>query len=129
MTQDSFRGAVSILKPIGFAVFGLGMGLFACAALFLKRAFGGNVRPVTEDLIRAGPYKLVRHPLYLGMLIAITGLAVGMRSLWGLVLAYGLFVPLTVLRARLEEAALRARFGREWEEYSNRTYFLLPPVY
>jgi len=129
LTRDSFHGLVTFLKPFGFVVFVIGMFFFTFSVLFLKEAFHGNVRPVTEKLIREGPYRWIRHPLYLSMIISIIGLVVGMRSLWGLTIAFIMFFPFTILRAKLEEAALHDKFGKEWEEYIEQTNFLLPLIY
>ena len=129
LTRDSFRGPVAFLKPLGFVVFVMGMFFFAISVLFLKEAFHGNVRPVTEKLILEGPYQWIRHPLYLSMIISIIGLAAGMRSRWGLIITFIMFIPFTILRAKLEEAALHDKFGKEWEEYIEQTNFLLPIIY
>jgi len=56
LTRDSFQELATFLKPLGFIVFVMGMFLFTFSVLFLKEAFHGNVRPVTEKLIREGPY-------------------------------------------------------------------------
>jgi len=127
-TTGGLQARATFLKPLGFAVFVFGTVVFACAVLYLRRAFQGNVQPVTENLIKEGPYRIVRHPLYLGMIISITGLALGMRSMWGLIITFLVFVPLTVLRARLEEAALHKKFGILWEEYTKQTCFILPLI-
>jgi protein-S-isoprenylcysteine O-methyltransferase Ste14 len=87
------------------------------------------VEPVTDKLITTGPYRLVRHLLYLGMFLATIGLAVAFRSLWGMLITLALFIPAGLWRARLEEEALARRFGAEWEDYAAMTYFILPPVY
>jgi len=129
LTRDSFLGLAAFLKPFGFVVFVMGMFFFTFSVFFLKEAFRGNVRPVTEKLIREGPYRWIRHPLYLSMLISIIGLAVGMRSLWGLTITFIMFFPFTIMRAKLEEAALHDKFGKEWEEYLEQTDFLLPLIY
>ena len=129
LTRDSFHGPVAFLKPFGFVVFFVGMFFFAISVLFLKEAFRGNVRPVTEKLVREGPYRWIRHPLYLCMIITIIGLAIGMRSRWGLIVVFIMFIPFTILRAKLEEAALLDKFGKEWEEYIEQTNFILPYIY
>ena len=116
-------------KTTGFIVFGLGMLLFAYAITYLRAAFRGNIQPVTKDLITTGPYRVIRHPLYLAMLISCLGLAFGMRSIAGLVCVIFLFLPLCIYRAKLEERALYARFGEQWQEYVQRTRFMLPFIY
>jgi len=105
------------------------MLLFVVAMVYPKRAFLGNVEPVTDTLVTAGPYRLVRHPLYLGMVGSTIGLAVGLRSLWGVPVVFLVFVPAGLWRARLEEDALAQKFGKEWEGYAKRIYFTFPPVY
>ena len=129
LTRDSFHGPVAFFKPFGFVIFVVGMLFFAISVLFLKEAFRGNVRPVTEKLVREGPYRWIRHPLYLSMIITIIGLAAGMRSQWGLIVVFIMFIPFTILRAKLEEAALLDKFGKEWEEYIEQTNFILPRIY
>lgn len=127
-TKGGFLKTADGLKPVGHAVFGAGMLLFVISVLFLRDAFRGNVDPVTEHLVCKGPYRWVRHPLYLSMLITIVGLAIGTRSIWGLALSLGVFLPLTVLRAKLEEAALHAKFGTAWEAYAAKTRFIIPLI-
>jgi protein-S-isoprenylcysteine O-methyltransferase Ste14 len=121
--------AIDFLRPLGFGLFIFGMMLFSFAVVALKRAFLGNVEPVTEILVTTGLYKYVRHPVYLGMVISVFGLALGMKSLWGLFCAIVIFVPLGIYRANLEEKALGEVFGNEWNDYVGRTYFMFPPIY
>ena len=127
------RGQIEIseepIKTVGFTIFGLGIILFGFTVFYLQDAFRGNVAPITETLITTGPYMQVRHPLYLAMLIMCLGLAIGMRSVLGMVIALAAFFPLCIYRARLEEDALHEKFGIEWEEYSGRTNFLIPFLY
>jgi protein-S-isoprenylcysteine O-methyltransferase Ste14 len=129
ISKGRFQASALFLKPIGFSIFIFGILLFTYSVLYLKKAFQGNVQPVTENLIREGPYRFVRHPLYLGMIISIVGLTLGMRSLWGLVTTTVVFLPLTFLRAKLEETALHKKFGIIWEEYTEQTYFIIPFLY
>jgi len=83
---------------------------------------------VLEDhkLVREGPYRFVRHPIYtgiLGMIIA-AGLA---RSHWlGLLIALVLFTIGTAIRIRSEEKLLREQFGSAFDDYKRRVPAVVP---
>jgi len=114
------------IKAIGYAVFALGCLLFVYSLLFLRRAFMGNVDPVSEKLVTGGPYRVVRHPIYLAMFVMCLSLAVGLRSWLGIALTIVAFFPSAVYRARLEEAALADKFGGEWKVYRDHSHFIIP---
>jgi protein-S-isoprenylcysteine O-methyltransferase Ste14 len=118
-----------IAKPAGLVVFALGMVLFAWALAHLQSAFLGNVDPVTNQLITSGPYRWIRHPTYLATVIALSGLALALRSPWGVAVTLILFLPAAIYRARLEERALARRFGPDWDDYAVRTSFLFPKLW
>src|SRR5690242_816722 len=102
---SSGSGAVLV---VGDLMLGAGL-LFAIASVaFLGRCFG--VLPDVRGLVTRGPYRFVRHPLYLGELTAALGVAVGARRL---VLALGVWVvcvALQLARTRYEESSLSAEF-------------------
>jgi protein-S-isoprenylcysteine O-methyltransferase Ste14 len=128
-TKMEILAGLGLVKAGGALVFCLGLLLFVFAALELKSGFWGNVQPVSERLVTSGPYRVVRHPGYLGMVVSVVGLALGMRSAWGLAAGLFVFAPLGVCRAKLEERELAEKHGRSWEEYRQRTYFMVPLIY
>ena len=79
-----------------------------------------------HELVRRGPYAIVRNPIYLamfGMLIA-TGLAI---SRWqALVPAIAVYLIGTTVRIRSEESLLRATFGAQFDDYARRVPAFLP---
>jgi protein-S-isoprenylcysteine O-methyltransferase Ste14 len=80
-----------------------------------------------RPLVARGPYRLVRHPIYLGQLIATAGVLL-LRFSSVNAGAWALFVALQVARAVLEERKmLRATPG--YAEYRARTWAFLPPLY
>jgi protein-S-isoprenylcysteine O-methyltransferase Ste14 len=98
--------------------------LFAIASLaVLGRCFG--VLPDVRGLVTRGPYRLVRHPLYLGELTALLGVAVGSRHWPVAVPLWVLCGGLQLARTHYEESALRAEFP-EYESYARRTKRLIP---
>jgi protein-S-isoprenylcysteine O-methyltransferase Ste14 len=86
-----------------------------------------NVPVVHEhhELRTGGPYRLVRHPIYTGMLGLILGgmLACGF-GVWVVVLAAAL--PWLLRRVRVEDAMMAGRFGASYEAYRARVPALLP---
>ena len=128
-TRSSFPVSSEISKPLGEVIFLVGMIAFTWTVTHLRKAFLGDVVPVTENLITRGPYPWVRHPLYLSMIVVLVGIGIAFRSLWGMISVFALFLPAIIYRARLEESTLSKKFGGEWDEYANQTKFLIPSLW
>jgi protein-S-isoprenylcysteine O-methyltransferase Ste14 len=79
-----------------------------------------------HELVRRGPYGLVRHPLYTGLGLHFAGVCLATGNL--LLIAGTLLVtyPAFYLRARAEEGLLRAQFGAQYEEYAGEVPMLVP---
>jgi protein-S-isoprenylcysteine O-methyltransferase Ste14 len=92
------------------------------SVLFLGRCFG--VLPEARGVVRRGPYRLVRHPVYLGELGAWAGLAIAAPSVANGGVFAGLIVA-QVVRMRLEERALAEAFP-EYVAYASGTPSLIP---
>jgi protein-S-isoprenylcysteine O-methyltransferase Ste14 len=115
------------IRAGGLALAGLGLFLLWRS----HRALGKNFRPTLDappdqELVTAGPYSRVRHPLYLAFLLmlASTGL---LSSNWFIgVVGVLLIASITVVRIPAEEALLSQRFGERYREYRQCTPALLP---
>lgn len=90
----------------------------------LGRCFG--VLPEARGLVRRGPYRLVRHPVYLGEFAAVGGLIVASPTTRNLAIAVA-FAAAQAVRIRLEERALTTEFP-EYSEYAGETPRLIPSV-
>jgi len=103
----------------------LGAGLlFAIASVaFLGRCFG--VLPDVRGLVTRGPYRLVRHPLYLGELTAALGIVVGAQRWAPALAAWLVCLGLQLVRTKYEERSLRAEFP-EYAPYADSTKRLIP---
>ena len=78
------------------------------------------------DLCIDGPYRYVRHPLYLGSMLAAVGFAVTMNVIWGWVVVLPLFVLLYTPQVIIEERHLRATYGEAHADYAARVPVLIP---
>jgi protein-S-isoprenylcysteine O-methyltransferase Ste14 len=79
-----------------------------------------------HELIRTGPYAIVRHPVYasLFLMMLATGLLFARWPM--LLLGVALYIAGTEIRIHAEEGLLRSRFGAEFEEYRRRVPAYLP---
>jgi protein-S-isoprenylcysteine O-methyltransferase Ste14 len=101
-------------------------------AVWARRHLGKNwSQAVTvkegHELITSGPYALVRHPIYSGLLLGFVGSAVA-RGEWRGLLAVALVFAALWPKLRLEEKWMRAHFGESYEAYSRRVAALVPYV-
>ena len=81
-----------------------------------------------HKLITNGPYVLVRHPIYTGLLAAVIGTALAIGELRGLI-AVVLYVPTYIFKLKLEEKILRENFGAAYTDYCAHTKALLPYIW
>jgi protein-S-isoprenylcysteine O-methyltransferase Ste14 len=96
-------------------------------ASFPRASFAAGAAPLAASLITAGPYSVLRHPIYAGALLFFWSTVLGHWSLLNGGIA--LVVTATILiRIPVEEALLRARYP-EYEAYALRTRRLIPFVW
>jgi len=121
--------------PLGALCFWSGAAVTAGGLLFsvwARRVLGKNwSQAVTvkegHELITSGPYALVRHPIYTGLLLAFIGSAVA-RGEWRGLLAVALVFGTLWHKLRLEEKWMRHQFGESYEAYSRHVAALVPHV-
>ena len=77
-----------------------------------------------HELIRTGPYRSIRHPIYTGIMLAMIGSAVALGQVRGLIGAAILWLAFYV-KARREESFLAQEFGERFTEHAQRTGMLL----
>jgi len=121
--------------PLGVWCFWSGAAITAGGLLFsvwARRHLGKNwSQAVTlkedHELITTGPYALVRHPIYTGLLLGFIGCAVA-RGEWRGLLAVALVFVALWRKLRLEEKWMRAQFGASYETYARRVAALVPYI-
>jgi protein-S-isoprenylcysteine O-methyltransferase Ste14 len=109
------------LRWAGVAVF------FGAAALFLwtLMTLGPNLTDTVvtrraHTLVTRGPYQWVRHPFYVAVALMGIGTTLATAS-WFLAVVFVVFFSLIVMRTRIEEEKLVARFGDSYRDYMERT--------
>jgi protein-S-isoprenylcysteine O-methyltransferase Ste14 len=117
------------MRWLGVALSLVGGALRIWPVFVLGHRFSGLVAiQPGHRLVTGGIYRIIRHPSYLGLLVASLGWGLAFRSAVGVILTL-LTIPVLVGRIRAEERFLQAHFGAEYERYRARTSRLIPGLY
>ncbi|MEW5941664.1 MAG: isoprenylcysteine carboxylmethyltransferase family protein [Chloroflexota bacterium] len=90
---------------------------------FVSTGFGAQLFK-DHQLVTSGPFAIVRHPMYAGLILAALG-SLLIYFTWTTVY-FACFAPLMFFRARREETALLQEFGEEWKDYCKRVPSFVP---
>ena len=117
--SDSWRAAV------GLVLFAAGLGSAVWARVHIGRNWGTPMTQKDEpELVTSGPYRLVRHPIYSGILVASLGTAVALSWFWLIPLA--LAATYFIYSATVEERYLAEEFPSSYPAYKRSTRMLVP---
>jgi protein-S-isoprenylcysteine O-methyltransferase Ste14 len=112
----------------GVALCVLGFGLAIIARWHLGRNWGMPMsRKEQPELVTSGPYALIRHPIYTGLILAMLGSAIGVNIFWVVML-----VPVSayfIYSARREETVMLQLFPEQYAAYVARTGMLAPRLF
>lgn len=113
---------------LGLALFALGLAFAVWARVHIGRNWGTPMtRKDDPELVTSGPYHLVRHPIYSGILIAGVGTATALSWLW--LLAVGLAGLYFLYSATVEERYLTDHFPDAYPAYKHSTKMLVPFIF
>ncbi len=123
-------GILMILEIVGLVFYVIGFLLMAWALITLGRNYqlGGSAPRAADKLIVAGPYRLVRHPMYTAALVIALGLACLVQS-WAFFAVFCIYLGLILGLVPTEEDALRTAYGEPYGVYRQKTRKLIPFVY
>lgn len=113
---------------IGLALTFGGLAFTVWARFRLGTNWSGSVQVKAEHvLVRSGPYRWVRHPIYTGLLAAFLGTAIAMDQWLGL-LAFVIVLPGLIYKLRLEEHWMIETFGDAYLDYRKHSKALIPGI-
>jgi protein-S-isoprenylcysteine O-methyltransferase Ste14 len=81
---------------------------------------------VDHELVRSGPYSVVRHPIYSSLLAMLLGTALLLAPWRGILVSVAVFILGTEIRVRSEDKLLASRFGDQFAEYKRKVWAYLP---
>lgn len=125
-----FPGNASVYTAIAAVLILSGIGIRWWAILTLGRFFSVDIAVQEEHrVVEEGPYRLVRHPAYTGLLMSFLGMGIAFMNWLSLILV---IVPITAFflyRISIEEDALSKKLGPAYLEYHRRTKRLVPGIF
>jgi protein-S-isoprenylcysteine O-methyltransferase Ste14 len=111
---------------IGAAVTVAGLLFAIWARVHLSSNWSSEVTIKQDhELITTGPYALVRHPIYTGILTGLLGTAIALSEVRGFI-AVGLVFVVLLAKLRREEKWMQSQFGETYATYSHKTTALVP---
>jgi len=118
------------LQAVGGTLVLSGLALVVRARRSLRSSYTTHL--TVQDgqlLVDDGPYRVVRHPAYGGLLLMVLGVALGYSSAIGLAAVPVLLLPGLAYRIQVEERLLAAHFGEAYAAYARRTRRLIPGLW
>ncbi len=113
---------------LGVVLTAAGIGFAIWARAYLGGNWSGTVTvKVGHQLVRTGPYRWVRHPIYTGLILALVGTALERRQVRG-VIAVVLVYAGFKMKSKIEERAMTSTFGAEYADYSRTTGAIVPKL-
>ena len=113
---------------LGLVLLALGLGFAIWARMHIGRNWGTPMTQKNEpELVMSGPYHLVRHPIYSGILVASVGTAVALSWTW--LVAVVLAALYFIYSAFVEERYLTGQFPDAYPAYKHSTRMLVPFVF
>ncbi len=133
--QHPLTGSFTLTPPT--SIIGLIADIFTLAGLLVtvwaRRTLGRNWSPMVvvkekHELVEAGPYRYVRHPMYSGFILLFLGPVVWINSLYGYAFLAVVLIGMRI-KSLNEERLLTEQFPDAYPEYKQRTKALIPFVW
>jgi protein-S-isoprenylcysteine O-methyltransferase Ste14 len=113
------------LQGIGLSVFLLGLALAVWARIYLGRNWGTPMSQKADpELVKTGPYRSIRHPIYSGIILAMIGTTIAVSLYW--LIAVAVLGAYFLYSAVVEERFMASRFPDTYPAYKRSTKMLIP---
>ena len=114
-----------VLIGIGLAVFVSGLALAIWARVYLGRNWGTPMSQKEDpELVTSGPYRMIRHPIYSGIILAMVGTTIAVSLYW--VVAVVILGAYFFYSAVMEERYMARQFPDSYPQYKRSTKMLVP---
>jgi protein-S-isoprenylcysteine O-methyltransferase Ste14 len=124
--NQRFLPASQLLDLAGILLTAAGVAFAIWARAHLGKYWSAQVTIRQEHrLIRTGPYKFIRHPIYTGMLLALLGTVLAVGE-YRAILGFAIILLGFIKKARKEESFMQTQFGAGFEEHKRQTGFFFP---
>jgi protein-S-isoprenylcysteine O-methyltransferase Ste14 len=113
------------LLGIGLAIFALGLALAVWARVYLGRNWGMPMSQKADpELVTTGPYGMIRHPIYSGVILGMVGTAIAVSPYW--LTAAAILGAYFLFSAVIEERTMARLFPAAYPPYKRATRMLIP---
>jgi protein-S-isoprenylcysteine O-methyltransferase len=117
----TWAGIAIMISGVVFRQYAISvLGKFFTATIQIKK---------DHELIQTGPYRYIRHPSYLGILILSLGLGIAMANWISLILCIVLPTIGLMQRIRFEEKELEQHFGKQYQDFRKNTWRIIPFIF
>lgn len=127
LSQTATFGPVMML---GLAVYGISLVLRHAAIRTLGRYWSLHLE-IREghQLIKTGPYRYVRHPAYLAIILEVIAIPLVGKAYYTLLVSLGAYIPVLLLRWSGEEREMVNKFGEQYSRYQREVPAFLPRLW
>ena len=114
----------------GIALCAAGVGFSIWARRYLGANWSGNITlKENHELIRTGPYRFVRHPIYTGIILALVGTTIALGVSTSQIFFFGFLIIGLKVKSLGEEQMMQQHFGPSYVEYMSQVKGLIPFVW
>ncbi len=118
------------LQWLSVVVYLIGLTIRSWSLRLLGKYFSRNVEVESEqDLVGSGPYRILRHPSYLGLFLLTLGVLLFIANLIGIVIVFPVMLIALSYRMKIEEQMMLDNVGKEYERWRRKRYKIIPYIY